>query len=602
MPKFKRALLAGAIALAVSAPASAQFNNLYFFGDSLTDAGIFGGARFTVNPGLIWAQDLGASYGFLIKPSNQGGTDYAQGGARVTLPSSSIIPGFPQRPVSTQIDELLSATPSLNRNALYSVWIGANDLQQILGAAGAGQITSTQAAANVALAATQTAQQVARLSAAGARYIVVTNLPDLGKTPGGQASGPANAAAASQLTGLFNSTLSSAIAQSGVQVIPVNIFAAFNEILADSRKFGFTNSTGVACTVPNILNCTTSTLVSPDAATTYLFADPIHPTPAAHVLIAQVVNSMITGPEQIAALGEAPFAVEQANFRALDGRMWSSLNTRRTQNKLEAWAAYDYGNVDKNAGVSKGTSHVSTIAVGGDMKVSDKLLVGGMFGYSDSKGDFGGAGGGYKLRQPVATLYAGYGEGPWYVGATLGAGGLDYSDVNRNVALGAALRNESGQSRGDEYTGRLLGGYWFSMKDLLHGPYARVAYTKSTVRQFAETGSDSTALIYGEQKVEQLLWSVGWQVAGNIGNVRPFARATWEYDSMARDRSVTASSVTLGGLYTIPVARPDNNYALLNVGASADFGGVTGYITGSGTAARSDGNYYAITVGIRVPL
>ena len=71
---------------------------------------------------------------------------------------------------------------------------------------------------------------------------------------------------------------------------------------------------------------------------------------------------------------------------------------------------------------------------------------------------------------------------------------------------------------------------------------------------------------------------------------------------MARDRSVTASSVTLGGLYTIPVARPDNNYALLNVGASADFGGVTGYITGSGTAARSDGNYYAITVGIRVPL
>src|SRR6185295_2225222 len=103
---------------------------------------------------------------------------YAQGGARTTSNSSSLPPGFAQRPVSVQIDEILKATPALDRNALYNVWIGANDLQQILGAAGAGQITSTQAAAQVATAATQTAQQVARLIAAGARYIVVPNLPD----------------------------------------------------------------------------------------------------------------------------------------------------------------------------------------------------------------------------------------------------------------------------------------------------------------------------------------------------------------------------------------------------------------------------------------
>jgi outer membrane lipase/esterase len=311
---------------------------------------------------------------------------------------------------------------------------------------------------------------------------------------------------------------------------------------------------------------------------------------------------MITGPQQIAAIGTAPLDVEQANFRAIDGRMWSSLNAPRRQNKIEAWAAYDYGSSDMNAGSTNGSANTNTIAVGGDMKLSDKLLIGGMFGYSETKGDFGGAGGGYKLRQPVGTFYAGYGEGPWYVGATLGAGSLDYTDVNRNIVLGAAVRTESGQTRGNEYTGRLLGGYWFTLQDVLHGPYARVAYTKAKVRQYAENGSDSTALIFGQQEVEQLLWSVGWQVAGNLGNVRPFARATWEYDSMDKERSVTASSVTLGGSYSIPVAKPDNDYALFNVGASADFGGVTGFIVGSGTAARGDGNYYAITVGIRAPL
>ena len=99
-----------------------------------------------------------------------------------------------------------------------------------------------------------------------------------------------------------------------------------------------------------------------------------------------------------------------------------------------------------------------------------------------------------------------------------------------------------------------------------------------------------------------MLWSAGWQVAGKFGGIRPFARATWEYDSHDNDRTVTASSNTLGGSYTIPAFKPDNSYALFNLGAAADFGGVTGYISGSGTAARSDGNYWAITVGLRMPI
>ena len=41
MRSFKRNLLAGAIAFAVSAPAAAQFTGAYFFGDSVTDSGNF---------------------------------------------------------------------------------------------------------------------------------------------------------------------------------------------------------------------------------------------------------------------------------------------------------------------------------------------------------------------------------------------------------------------------------------------------------------------------------------------------------------------------------------------------------------------------------
>ena len=75
MRKFRPALAASAVALAcASACVCAQPTSLFFFGDSSTDAGAFG-ARFTVNPGLVWAQDLGASYGVPITTSVSGGTE-----------------------------------------------------------------------------------------------------------------------------------------------------------------------------------------------------------------------------------------------------------------------------------------------------------------------------------------------------------------------------------------------------------------------------------------------------------------------------------------------------------------------------------------------
>jgi hypothetical protein len=40
---------------------------------------------------------------------------------------------------------------------------------------------------------------------------------------------------------------------------------------------------------------------------------------------------------------------------------------------------------------------------------------------------------------------------------------------------------------------------------------------------------------------------------------------------------------------------------LLNVGACTDLGKVTGDLAGSATAGKGDGDFYAITVGVRLP-
>lgn len=608
MRRFRVSLTATAVALALAAgSASAQFTNIFFVGDSLTDSGSFrpvlppGTGLFTTNPGPVWSQVLAQRYGLAADPANQGGTNLAEGGARVTdlpgVPNSP--PTATATPIANQIAQLTSAGP-LDDRALYVVWGGSNDILFQLGALAAGAITPLQLQANVGAAAGSLVQQVAILDAAGARNIVVFNLPDIGATPFGVASG--QAAQISALSGLYNSTLIGGLDALGTPTMRVNIFAFFNEASANPAAFGFSNISTPACgTTPSLL-CTSANFVAPDAASTFLFADGVHPTTAGHAAIAQLVGSMIEGPARIGALAEAPLGVEHATFRAIDARMISGVNAPRATNKFDLWVSYDYGRNDFDGSFLSGNAEVNTITAGGDLKLSDRLLIGGAFGYSDNQGDFGGGNGGYELKEWTGTVYAGYGAGPWYVGATLGAGDLDFNDVHRTIPLGALSRTESGDTRGWHMMGSVLGGYWFTYGDWLHGPFARLAYQEIHVKGFAERGNDSTALVYGEQERKSLITSLGWQVAGRIANVRPFARVAWQLESEDDDRFVTASSATLGGQYSVPVIKPDNNYLQYLLGVSADFGSITGYVTGSATSGRSDGDGYGVTLGIRVPL
>jgi outer membrane lipase/esterase len=605
------AVVAFALSLAAGA-ASAQFSDFYSFGDSLSDAGSFkpftppGTGLFTTNPGPVWTQQLAARYGLSSTPANLGGNDYAEGGARVAL-NPGVPSSFPltanATPVLTQIAHFLATGPA-DPGALYSVWAGGNDLFTQFELLQAGAITPSELQAAMSLAATQLVGGVAQLQGAGAHNLLVFNLPDAGKSPDGVETG--QAAAIGQVVSLFNATLNGGLDQIGGNVIRVNIYALFNEVIADPGRYGFANVTSRACNNTfggrvYALFCTPQTLVSPDAPETYLFADGSHPTTAGMRLIAQLVASMIEGPQKMAALGEAPLAVEAANFRTLDGRMQSSLGTPRTVDRLQPWIAVDYANPDLHGAFIAGDADVATVSVGVDVKMSERLLVGGAFGYSENQGDFGG--GGYKLRETTGTLYAGYGEGPWYVGVRLGAGHLDYGDVHRDIELGTGVLVERGETSGYHWFGSLVGGWWFGAPGgLLHGPFAKVTWQQAHVRSFFEQGRSSTSLGYGEQEREALQTSLGWQVAGTLGAVRPFGRVTWEYDARADDRTISATPVLLGGTYTVGAFRPDDDDLLFHLGASMDFGRATGYLTGAASASKGDGNFYAITAGVRIPM
>jgi outer membrane lipase/esterase len=599
MPSFRPSLAATAVAAALFAGgANAQYSNAFAFGDSLSDAGQYG-ARFTTNPGLTAAMYLALRYGIAIGPSFFGGTDFAQGGARVNSPSLTIPPSAPNISIVQQVSTLLAQGP-LDPNALYQLQGGANDILQLSALAAAGVVTPEQVQAGTVQAAVDLVAQVARLQAAGARYLIVYNVPDIGRTP---LAASRNAQAPfTALSNLFDTTFNAGIAAAHLQIVQVNTFALLNEAIANPAAFGFTNVTVPVCTTSSSIDCTPSTLLDPNGAQTYLFADGIHPATRSAQIIAQAAASMLEGPAKIGVLAEAPLAVEQAAFRAIDGRMISAIAAPASSGRFEAWASYDYGNNDFDGRFISGNADVNTVAAGGDIKLSEHLLAGIAFSYSDNKGDFGGGSGGYKLKETTGTFYIGYGSGPWYVGATAGAGDLDFSDVHRNFDLGALTRTESGDTTGWHAMGSVLGGYWFNYANWLHGPFVRFAYQEINVKGFAERGSDSTALVYGEQERKSFTSTLGWQATGQIGNVRPFARVAWEFETKDDDRFVSATPVALNGTYSIPTVKPDDNYVRYLLGASADFGRFTGYVTGSATSGRADGNGYGFTLGVRVPL
>lgn len=603
MRTFHRSLLAGAIALAVSAPAAAQFTGTYFFGDSLSDAGSYkavaplppGTGLFTTNPGPLWTQLLSQQYGFTATPANQGGNDFSWGGARVTEPSPSSPAAVP---ISTQVAQFL-AKGAPNPSALYSIQGGANDLLTQYALLQSGQITLQQLQANVALAATQLAGDVAKLNAAGARYIVVSNTPDGGTTPFGRDSG--QAALFTQLVQFYNTTLQSGLDAANLHVIRLNIFALQDEVIANPAAYGFTNVKDRACGTVSSLVCTPANLVTPNASQTYVFADDIHPTSAETAIYAQYAESVVAAPQQVSVLAETPLDVEQANWRALDGRMASAINASRPTNKIEAWAAYDYGNPDYSSGYDNGSANLNTISIGGDMKLSDRLLFGLQFGYTQDKGNLGAVN--YKLNDYMGTAYLGYGGDDWYLGATLGAGSLDYSNITRTVQLGAATRTETGSTNGYQTIGRVLGGYWFRYDNSwVHGPWVKLTYDDVVVHSYQENGSSSTTMWFDQQERKQFLTSLGWQVSGNVSGWRPFGRVSWEYDSKANQRDVTASVYGMGGSFSVPAYNPDNSWALFNLGVSTDVGKVTVSLYGEATAGKSSGDNWAVTLGVRAPL
>ncbi|MBZ5488951.1 autotransporter domain-containing protein [Halomonas aquamarina] len=579
-------VLFGVGALPFPALAEATFSDTFedtvFFGDSLTDSGYYRAAieqllpiapgqldfigRFTDNPGPVWAEHVAARYGSNAAPATAGGNNYAAGGARVAASSSSLFGLAPS--VSDQLASYLAATGGVaDSNALYAVWGGANDLFTVSGGDDAASVIGSTAFA--------TAEVVGALESAGARHVLLFNVPDLGLTPRFN-DDPASSAGATALARQYNETLYTAVAASGFDVIPVDTFGLLQEVAAAPGDYGFTNVVEPACTQPLPL-CNQATLVAPDAGDTYLFADEIHPTSATHRIIGEVAASMIEGPQlqqlatHSALLGgrtRANRVAEHLNGAALENglRWWGDLRAER-----QKLGSGDLLDANTPAGL-----------LGVDW-YRDGVVLGGFVGYGDQDGDFGGGRGDFKRRDTTLGLFSGWYSDSAWLNAQLSYSWLDV-DVDREIQLGSTTRRHSGSADGQNLTAALNAGFEFGAfstpaGEMRTGPVAGLTWQRVELDGYREAGASSTALGYPDRDVESLVGRLGWQVRREGPGINPYLQLSYnrEFEREQGGRA-SLSSVPQLGDYRVPKLDLDRDYVELDAGVRATLGGVDAQI------------------------
>ncbi len=313
MKRFRR-VLGSVLVLTICCVAPVQAA-LYVFGDSLSDAGNVWDAS-TSDPdlqpdpivppyyqgrmsnGKNWADYVADDLGLEpLAASRIGGSNYAWAGATTgswTTDRLSLLIPEQRQPVDnvgTQIGNFVADHGSFAAGDLVLYWSGANDIMYY-----ALDNVPVRDAISHLNALTQA--NLLNLEALGATRIVVPNQIDSAKSPiwSGDYMLPAELQPyVTAVTTGFNAILPEVIASLegspgfDADIIGVDVYTLAEEVIADPAAYGFTDVTSPAFLTRG---------ADPD---TYLFWDPIHPTTAAHRLIADAVTEQLV-PEPTALI------------------------------------------------------------------------------------------------------------------------------------------------------------------------------------------------------------------------------------------------------------------------------------------------------------
>jgi outer membrane lipase/esterase len=597
-------------------PALCQtFNQFVGFGDSTVDSGWYrnltfptgnadidgalpaaipnGGGISTTGPGPVSSQLLASSFGLNATPANQGGSNYATGGAR-----NNQIGSLPNAvPTVTQIQTYLAANGgAANGNALYLIGSGGNDVTLYVNQVTANTITLSQGIQSVGQSASDLVTAISQLHSAGARYILVPNQP--------QSFGPATE---QSLRISYDNALWWGLASAGVNFIPVDFNAVIRAVSANPSSFGFIAGAGPAC-VPQAgltsgyaILCTPLTLVAPNAAQTHFFADDVHLSTAGQKVLADYEYSLVVTPSMISMLAEAPLQTRASLLSVIQNQISVSQKQGGPMG-FNTWLAGDLASLQiKNyPGFPDDPGTPVALAAGFDYKISKDWLVGIVLAGGHQHANFAMGFGGFTQNEFSFSSYSINTIGPVWFDTIATYGAINY-DVKRNVPIGITMQNNVASTFASNISIAGDVGYNFYYGGITHGPVAGMTLQQVHVDGFTESGS-FTSLGFGPQTRNSAIGDFGYRVMLDLGSFSPFAKATWDHEFASTNRQVAAVLTTsVAPLYSMPAVQIGSDWGALTAGTTVKLANnVSGLLAVTSTVAQQKVATCSGQVGINV--
>jgi len=541
---------------------------------------------------LVWSEHVAAKLGIGQGPDvlqgvpvagiptvDVNGGNYAEGGARVNDQPGVIAPltpalGFTTLPGSAQIDRLLADNPKLGGNDLVAVWLGANDIFTQYGALGFG-LPIAVANSNLELAADQLVTQIDRLTAAGAKNIIVVTVPNIGTTPFGlvQADGGTTLTA---MSNTFNARLLEGL--KGRSAVIVDSGKLLSAVQADPVRYGFTApnaATVPACGAGNSLFCIQGVNATPDSEER-VFADGVHPTAAAHALFGEAGFAGLQAGTQTGTIAVATLSALRQQAVGLENRLNPTAfrdadeagNSRiRPVGDVEVFGSIEGGYYEAGAEqVRPGLSATTeVIKAGGDVMVAPNALVGAGVSLDHGQVDFDGDRGGFDSRLFIGAVYGTLAlSQSFYLNAAGAAGYIDVYDIERSFLLGPARETYTADSDGNYVLGRVGGGFLTKVGNWVFNPAASISYERVRIGGFTQS-QGAASLAFGETEfyATRLTGSITTTYVPDDPTAwRAVFRASIEHD-VEQDELVVHMGPTQDNMGFVTAPRPDDTFGYL---------------------------------------
>ncbi|GAA5524144.1 esterase EstP [Microbulbifer aestuariivivens] len=401
----------------------------------------------------------------------------------------------------------------VSSDTLYFLNGGGNDII-------ANTLAGTVSPASMERAATFLVEAAVQLRRAGAKYVVVANVPRVGNTPLMNDAGAAAVSAANTGTALFNDELRGQLLFVGnVLILDAEGIAAV--ALERPALFGFADIDQAAtcyssgeCTNPDPVYSEGGSAPNPDKL---YFDDGVHPTLAAQELLGDYYYSVLSAPAGFAILPDLGYQNTRAHQSNIDQHLLSQRFREPTTTVFfsAAWTTTELG--------------------GGPAPIYNDSAWDGFFGFSFNAGD--------NFEWSLALSYgsseyrprglwleadnlnfswlARWHDQRWFVDGGFTYSDIDYDEVDRQIHLGSYSTRIKARADGDASSAFIRGG--FDTAPALPcqvGPFLSVAWTDVDSDRFTEQANPELTYVS----------AISGRTVDPVGlSVRGISREYWRY-------------------------------------------------------------------------